>query len=203
MSFRDFRLPDVIKRFGLVARETAGLFDDRPPVTPSEGLLQTLRYNAPLASAMGTEKARSEFLIAPLLMEVKRNFRPDVSLFSGVELSVDPDAGLTGTCDFLISGSPEQLFVTAPVVAVAEAKNEDMRLGMGQCVAEMLAARMFNEREGNAIETVHGVVTTGTLWKFCSLTGMTLAIDLNEYSISQPEKILGILLSMMPPRAGA
>lgn len=197
MVFRDFRLPDVLKKFDLTTSERAGLFEDRPPVVPSQSLLEMLRYNVPLASSMGTEKARSELLIAPMLVEVKRAHRPDISLFSGVELSVDPEAGLTGVCDFLMSASPEQLFVKAPVVALAEAKNENLREGTGQCAAEMVAAKIFNEREGTAVTTIHGVVTTGTIWKFLSLTDKTLEIDLNEYSISQPEKILGILVSMV------
>jgi hypothetical protein len=99
----------------------------------------------------------------------------------------------------LISKSPEQLFLKAPLIAVAEAKNENLREGTGQCVAEMVAARIFNEREGTAVDTLYGVVTTGTNWKFLSLTGQTLAIDLNEYSIAQPEKILGILVAMVSP----
>jgi hypothetical protein len=197
MSFRDFRLPDVLKQFALTTSERPGLFEDRAPVMPSQYLLDMLHYNVPLASSMGTEKARSELLIAPMLVELKRSFRPDISLFSGVELSVDPAAGLAGICDFLISKSPEQLFLKAPLVAVAEAKNENLREGTGQCVAEMVAARIFNEREGAAAGTLYGVVTTGTIWKFLSLTGQTLSIDLSEYSIAQPEKILGILVSMV------
>ncbi|MFO0763144.1 MAG: hypothetical protein U0359_42295 [Byssovorax sp.] len=200
MSFRDFRLPDVLKKFDLRTSERPGLFEDRPPASPSQALLDTLRYNVPLATAMGTEKARSELIIAPVLVELKRSFRPDIALFSGVELSVDPEAGLTGACDFLITSSPEQLFVKAPIVALAEAKNENLRDGMGQCAAEMVAAKIFNERDGTPVETLYGVVTTGTAWKFLSLTGKTLGIDLNEYSISQPDKILGILVSMVTPR---
>jgi len=199
MSFRDFRLPDVLKSFDLVTREAAGLFEDRPPVSPGAHLLEMLRYSAPLATSIGTEKARSELLVAPLLLELKRAFRPDIGFFSGVELVVDPERGLAGICDFLLTAGPEQLFVKSPVIAVVEAKNENLREGLGQCAAEMVAAMIFNEREGNAIETVYGVVTTGTAWKFASLTGKALSIDLNEYGIAQPEKILGILVSMVTP----
>jgi hypothetical protein len=198
MLFSDYRLANALKKFDLTNREVIGLFDDRPPVALSPNLQEMLHDSVPLASAIGTEKARSELVIAPVLFELMRTLRPDISLFSGVELSVDPDAGLTGTCGFLISASPEQFFVKAPVVAVVEAKNESLRDGMGQCVAEMVASRIFNEREGNAIETVYGAFTTGTVWKFLSLTGKTLQIDMAEYGIGQPEKILGILVSMVP-----
>lgn len=114
-----------------------------------------------------------------------------------MEFSVDPNSGLAGVCDFLLSRSPEQLVVTAPVVAVVEAKNESIRDGMGQCIAEMVAAQVFNGREDNAIGAVYGAVTTGTSWRFLSLSERVLVIDLNEYLILQPERILGILLAMV------
>lgn len=197
MSFQDQRLPDLVKRFKLRKQERFGLFAAAPPVLPSDGLLETLRYNAPLAADIGTEKARSELIVAPILVELKRRHRPDISLFSGVEFSVAPEEGLSGVCDFLLSRSPAQLFVTAPVVALVEAKNENIREGIGQCLAEMLAAQRFNEHEGNAIPTVYGAVTTGTTWKFLSLTGRDVTLDLDEYLITQPEKILGVLLLML------
>jgi hypothetical protein len=200
MSYSDFnaRLADALKKFDLTTREELGIFEDRPPIGLSRNLLEMLHDSVPVASAIGTEKARSELVIAPVLFELVRARRPTLSLFSGVELVVDPAAGLTGTCDFLISASPEQLFVKAPVVVVVEAKNESIRDGMGQCVAEMVASKIFNEREDNAIETVYGAVTTGQIWKFSSLTGKTLQIDMVEYLIDQPDKILGILASMVP-----
>jgi hypothetical protein len=200
MAYSDFNghLADALKKFDLTTREKPGVFDDRPPAAASPLLLEILSYNVSLGSAIGTEKGRSELIVAPVLVELKRSLRPEASLFSGVDLSVDAAAGLTGTCDFLISASPEQFFVRAPVVVVVEAKNESLRDGMGQCVAEMVGSKIFNEREGNAIETVYGAVTTGQIWKFASLTGKTLQIDMVEYLIDQPDKILGILASMVP-----
>ena len=108
---------------------------------------------------------------------------------------MDFDRGLRGVCDFLFSLSPEQLFVEAPVVAVVEAKNDNIKSGLGQCVAEMLAAQTFNERRGNPIPTVFGVVTTGSLWTFLRLTGDLVSIDAAEYHIKEVERIVGILVS--------
>lgn len=196
MSFRDFRYPDILKKFNLTRREELNYFAACPPIQPHDSVLNMLRWGVPLASAISTEKARSEMIVTPLLMALKLHAR-QVSLFSGVDFSVDPDSGLSGVCDFLLSRSPEQLVVTAPVVAVVEAKNESIRDGMGQCIAEMVAAQVFNGREDNAIGAVYGAVTTGTSWRFLSLSERVLVIDLNEYLISQPERILGILLAMV------
>ena len=83
------------------------------------------------------------------------------------------------------------------MVAVAEAKNDNIRSGLGQCAAEMLAAQTFNERRGRPLPAVFGVVTTGTNWKFLRLEGAALVLDLTEYYIAQPERVVGILIAMM------
>jgi hypothetical protein len=203
MSYSDFRLPDVIEKFSLVTREAAGVFADRPPVQPSPMLVELLRHQIPLAVAIGNEKARSEFIVAPILAEILRSRPNEVSLFSGVDLPGDPSAGLTGTCDFLLSLAPEQAYVKAPIIMLVEAKRDDMSAGVGQCAAEMVGAKLFNERANNAIETVYGAVTTGTTWRFIGLSGSTLSLDFSEYSINEPEQILGILSSMITARGKA
>jgi hypothetical protein len=203
MSYRDFTLPDVIARFSLRTHEDTDLFADRPPIEPSALLVETLRANVPIAVAISNEKVRSELVVAPVLMELKRAHPTAMGFFSGVDLTVDAAAGLTGTCDFLLSLSPEQAYVKAPIVTLVEAKRDDLASGVGQCAAEMVGAQAFNEQAGNPIETVYGAVTTGTTWRFMSLSGKTLALDFNEYSIHELGKILGILASMIAPPAKA
>jgi len=73
------------------------------------------------------------------------------------------------------------------------AKNENINNGLGQCVAEMFAAQLFNQREQNPITTIYGVVTMGTNWKFLRLTDHQIEIDLREYYLSEIDQILGIL----------
>ncbi|GCL35647.1 MAG: hypothetical protein ACKO9I_12000 [Sphaerospermopsis kisseleviana] len=53
--------------------------------------------------------------------------------------------------------------INAPVILVVEAKNENIKGGLGQCIAEMYAAKLFNEREENEITEIYGVVTTGEI----------------------------------------
>lgn len=102
--------------------------------------------------------------------------------------------GLNEFCDFIISASQEQLLLS-PVVTLVED-------GLGQCIAEMVAAKLFNEAEGvEHIGTIYGAVTTGTAWKFLKMEKLEVSIDLDEYSIEQPEKILGILLAMVGQEA--
>lgn len=197
MAYSDFTvLASVVKELALSLEERQDLFVRVAEIPPSEALQTLLDEHVPLAQALNTEKARSEMLIAPILWEVRLRKDRTISLFSGVDFDVDPARGLKGVCDFLLSRSPEQFFVRAPVVAIVEAKNEDMKRGIAQCAAELVAAQIFNEREGAALPSVFGAVTTGNLWKFLQLTGSTLAIDRREYHIERIGKILGILLSV-------
>jgi hypothetical protein len=167
-----------------------------------EFFLRYLHNNIPLAVAISTEKAKSEMIIAPILIELRRMLNNQISLFSGVKFNVDSTRGLNGFCDFLISRSRQQSFIKSPVVAIVEAKNDNIKSGYAQCMAEMIAAQIFNEREGKELESIFGVVTNGNQWKFLKLNKDTIYIDLNDYYIISPEKIMGILISMVKPEFG-
>ena len=80
-----------------------------------------------------------------------------------------------------------------------EAKNESISSELGQCIATMIAARLFNQREGQPIDILYGAVTTGTDWKFLKLEGKTASIDINAYYIKELDKILGVLVSTSNP----
>jgi hypothetical protein len=193
MSYSDFTLESIKKKLLLQIHEQPDLFADAPKRTPSALLQETLTYNLPLALAINTEKSRSELIIAPILVELRRQFGSKISFFSGVEFNIDPALGLNGICDFILSCSPEQLIVSAPVITIVEAKKENLNAGLGQCIAEMFAAQRFNEQEENLIPSIYGAVTTGNLWKFLRLEKTQVDIDLTEYSVNQISKILGIL----------
>ncbi len=194
MAYSDFSLAKVKNDFGLTLDESCNLFGDLLPVLPSTTLRTLLSDYIPLATSISTEKARSEFLIAPILAEVRRLLNNQVSLFSGNEFNVDAQRGLQGFCDYIISGSKEQLYINAPVTIIFEAKKEDIIGGLGQCVAAMVAAQLFNQNKGNEVERIYGSVTTGTNWKFLFLEGSIVYIDEIEYYIKEVDKILGILL---------
>ncbi|MEA5541754.1 hypothetical protein VB834_22245 [Limnoraphis robusta Tam1] len=194
MSYSEFTLERVVKTFNLTLLEQVNLFVEIPEVECSSFLLQTLEYNVPLALAISTEKARSELIIAPILLELRRQLQDQISLFSGTEFNVAPELGLNGTCDFLISREREILFVRSPVVTLVEAKKENINSGLGQCIAEMIAAQLFNEREGNQIQSIYGGVTSGNIWKFLKLNKQVISIDLVEYYLRDLTKIMGILV---------
>jgi len=193
MAYSDFSLTKFKKTFNITIKEEADLFATVEPIEISEKLINTLEETTELALAINTEKARSEMIITPILLEVRRKANYQISLFSGTDFNVDIERGLNGYCDFVISRSREQLTINAPVLIIVEAKNENIKGGLGQCAAAMLAAQLFNEQEGNEIKTIYGAVTTGDIWKFLKLEGTDIFIDLNNYYIQELNKILGIL----------
>ncbi|MEQ9372433.1 hypothetical protein [Coleofasciculus sp. F4-SAH-05] len=193
MGFSNFKLADVVEKFDLKVNRESYLFAEIPEVAKSENLDFFLKNYLPLAIDINTEKARSEMIIAPILLELTQKTQPKISLFSGKDLTVDPSQDLNGECDFIISLSPEQLFITAPIITLVEAKKEDIIGGLGQCAAQMLGAQIFNQQKENQISSVYGAVTTGTVWRFLRLSDRLLNIDNKEYYISEICKILGIL----------
>jgi hypothetical protein len=193
MAYSQFTIEKIKTELGYQVIEGFGTFGDLPVVSVSAFLTDLLRRFTPLALSIDTEKARSEYIVAPILFELKNQLDDQVSLFSGREFNVDAALGLTGFCDFLVSRSTEQLMIEAPVLALVEAKNDNIASGLGQCMAEMIAAQMFNQQKGHPIEWIYGVVTTGTNWKFLRLRDRAIELDLNEYFLGDLAKLFGIL----------
>ncbi|GAX39296.1 hypothetical protein NIES4075_02480 [Tolypothrix sp. NIES-4075] len=193
MPYSQFNIESIRVNFNITLIEKVSKFADVAEISYSDYLVETLRFNTPIALAINSEKSRSEMIIAPILLELKRLYPEKVSLFSGKDFTVDIEKGLNGFCDFLISRSPEQLIITSPVIAVVEAKNENIEAGLGQCMAEMIASQIFNQQKGKQVTKILGVVTTGSSWKFMQLKETTIEVDLNEYFLNQVGKILGIL----------
>ncbi len=145
MAFRDFTFPQVQERLGLRI-EDADLFAATPPFPVRDEFAAFVRDGTTLALANSTEKAKSEFIIAPVLLELRRSTGAKFALFSGVEWDVDAALGLNGYCDFILGRGPSQHVLQAPFVAIAGARNDLIRTGLGPCIAAMVAARVNNER---------------------------------------------------------
>ena len=201
MSYSNFTLPAARTAFQLEEEDIAGLFSNIDPVTPSELLTSVLALKVPLATAIATEKAKSELIVADVLVELREQLDHSISLFSGIDFNVDEELGLTGVCGFVISLSRIQFDLQAPIIVLVEAKNDNLEIGLGQCVAEMVAAQHFNSDQGNDIPRVYGATTSGTEWRFLKLEGKKLKIDMLPYQIGDCDKVLGILSSMVAQTA--
>ncbi|MEO1561136.1 MAG: hypothetical protein AAFS12_16440 [Cyanobacteria bacterium J06632_19] len=197
MPYSQFTIDKVKQDFGLRTVEGVRFFPESvEPISPSPRLKGVLE-DLPWAIAVDTEKARSEVIINPVLLEVRRILNQEVSVFSGEEFNVDASVGLNGVCDFLISRSPEQLTVEAPAIVIVEAKKSDLKSGIGQCISEMVAAQRFNETRGKFINTIYGCISSGTQWRFLKLEAQTITIDLMDYSLPPVEQIVSFLVWMV------
>ena len=200
MAYSKFTLSKAAQDLELRIVAGQKFLQQASPVTPTPLLVQTLDENVPWAIAVGSEKARSEGIVTPILLEVKRQLKGQISVFSGEEFNVDVDRGLSGYVDFLIGQTDSQLYLEAPIVVLVEAKKEDLKSGLGQCVAEMVAAQQFNLESKASVTTIYGTVTSGTVWIFLKLDAQTVTIDLTEYSVDPIEQLLGFLIWMVKKR---
>ncbi|MEB3219629.1 MAG: hypothetical protein VKN72_25805 [Nostocales cyanobacterium 94392] len=197
MAYNNFTLSKAKKDFDLVTIESENLFKDVSSIEPSALLVELLEEYLPLARAISTEKAKSELLVIPILVEIRKILSRKISLFSGSLFNVDISLGLTGYVDFLITLSTEMYAISSPVITLVEAKNDLIINGIGQCVASMVAAQIFNKKQDNDVSTIYGVVTTGTSWLFLKLEEKTVYIDNQEYYIDNLGKIMGILVNCL------
>ncbi len=196
MAYNNFSLQDTIGQFDLNLIESA-FCESLSPVSPKPEFLNIFEQYLPLAQKAKSEKAKSELLVSPILVELLRLANTPVQLFSGEEFNVDKERGLNGFCDFLLSRSTISSIIQAPIVMLVEAKKGELDVGLGQCAAEMVAAQIFNANEDKPIPVIYGCVTSGKLWQFLQLENQDLTIDLNEYQVTPVERILGILKWMV------
>jgi hypothetical protein len=196
MAFREFSYPTVLDRLGLTA-QTADLSIGASPVAVRPEFAVLFKECLAIAVVdlgVCTEKARSEFLIAPVLVELRRAMGRRFSVFSGMELTVNKGRGLNGACDYILTKGDNQHLREAPIIGILEAKNEDFcNQGLGQCVAAMFAAQLRNRSAGWSVTRVFGACTTGRAWQFLTLDGAALTIDWTTYRTTDLGRVLGIL----------
>ena len=193
LSYSAFTLNTVRRQFGLHL-QAAYLFETVAPIMPSEWLSVMLKRAAGVA--LVSEKARSEFIVAPILLEIRSFLHETVSIYSGIRLDISPEEGLQGICDFILSKSPAVPALQAPLLMVVEAKKNDIEDGLGQCAAEMVAAQRFNQTEG-VNKPVYGCVTTGELWQFLKLEEIELRIEPEKIYVEHIDKILGAMVKIL------
>lgn len=195
MPYSQFTLSKALTAFDLSLQEHR-FFPGIAAITPSPMLQGFLDETLPVATS-GSEKVRSEGIIYPVLVEVRKILDRQVSIFSGEDFTVDEAQGLNGIVDFLVSRSPIISAIQAPVAVIVEAKKADITTGLGQCVAEMVAAQRFNQHRDQALSTIYGTVSSGTLWRFLKLEANQVTIDLTDYPLPPVDLILGFLVWMV------
>ena len=194
MAYSDFTLDAIRKSFGITLKRDC-LFPAVAPVEVPPWLTALLEKGMPLAFV--SEKSRAEFIIVPVLLASRDLAHASFTIYPGQRLDSDLSRGLSGECDFILSLTPPLPVLQAPIVVIVEAKKNDIEAGLGQCVAQMVGARLFNQHEGNSLETIFGCVTTGEDWQFLKLEHDAVVIDSGRYYIDRVDTILGILQAIL------
>jgi hypothetical protein len=189
MPYSKFSLKGVKEEFDLEISYKN--FLSEKTVSPSDRLLSDLEFSSHII--FNSEKARSEFLISPILRDVLEKHNFSIALFSGESLDVEPEYNLNGECDFILTNGVLKPLVESPIFTLVEAKKSDLESGLGQVIAQMVGADILNERNENEIKTVFGAVTTGEIWQFLKLHDKKVEIELRRFYISDVSKILGAI----------
>jgi hypothetical protein len=182
MPYSSFTIAQVKRQFNLNIIKGA-FFADLPLLAPRTWFREYLQESASFAAGQGSEKVRSELIVAPLLFELRILLDRQIGFFSGIDFTIDVESGLNGVCDFLLTRSTDELTIEAPAIVLIEAKKGELNGGWGQCAAEMIAAQKFNLANEREVPTIYGSVTTGIQWQFLKLAGTNLTIDTTEYSL--------------------
>ena len=194
MSYSDFTLEMLRRSFGITVRDQL-LFDPVGQLDPSPWLRQSLGAGADLA--LVSEKARSEFIVAPILVACRELLANRFHVFSGVRLDADPGRGLKGECDFILARSASSYVMQAPLLFILEAKKNDIEEGLGQCAAQMFGAKLYNLAEGSPSSLSYGCVTTGEAWQFLMLHDTQLHIHPERFFIGDVGRILWFLVQCL------
>ena len=189
MKFSDFQsIEQVLAKYPLNIRQERFLPEVR--VEPSSLFLENLSFSLDMKAVDESETFFSESFIFPFLQQAWKRHRR-LKLWSHKALALDGE--LIGEPDYLISAQIEGVIdrlINKPLLAVTEAKKEDFTKGWAQCLAEMIACQRINQNEDIVI---YGIVSTGIFWEFGKLAGNVFTKHTSAYSISEPEKVLGLL----------
>ncbi len=191
MAYTDFTLAELQKKFN-ISNQVVALFEgqDISPIQPSAVLTEQLNEAEHLP--IKSEKARSEMIVAPVLLELRKINNRFFTIYSGDTLVANKEKGLTGECDFILAKETGSFSINIPIITIVEAKRQDIELGINQCAAQLYGAHLFNQQFNTAVEKLYGCVTTADSWRFLLLEKNKLFIDRKTYYKSSINEVLGV-----------
>jgi hypothetical protein len=194
MAYGDFTLDEIESRFGIKNR-VAAIFVQPESVSPTPSLIEALQNAAELP--VRSEKARSESIVYPILVEMRKRNHKFFTIYSGDNLDVDKEQGLVGQCDFILAKDIRSFNLNYPIIQIVEAKRNDIEVGVPQCAAQLIGARQFNQKKKIEIERTYGCVTTGQEWLFMYLENDEIIVDEKMYFLVEIEELLGVFQQML------
>lgn len=189
MAYSDFTLIELKEQFGLT--DTIGsLFGELPPLEPGEVL--TTQLSRALKLPLRNEKAKSELIVSPILLELIDRNSDFFTFYSGENLPADRARGLTGECDFFISRNTGSFAMNMPILSIIEAKRDNLESGVDQCAAQLYGALLINQGLGHPVPVYYGCVTNGRDWLFLKFQHSHYTIDNRRYHLDRLPELLGV-----------
>lgn len=141
-------------------------------------------------------------VVSPILLELIDRNSDFFTFYSGENLPADRSRGLVGesesrTCDFFISRNTGSFAINMPILAIIEAKRDNLEAGVDQCAAQLYGASLINQGLGHPVPVYYGCVTNArdgsTLrWLFLKLQHDQYVIDNRRYQLDRLPELLGI-----------
>lgn len=193
MAFSDFKtISEVMEKFRIVYVEK-DFFKVEIPLNPSEQFLEDFEFCRQHIDIFGSEEARCEVLIFPILKEIYKRYADNYALW--IQKPIAYDEILSGTPDYLISTKSElgRPVVGTPLIMLVEAKKNDFEQGWGQCLAELVAAQKINDAPDFPI---YGVVSDGISWQFGCLVSNVFTQNRTSFSVDNLPILFGAIDSV-------
>jgi hypothetical protein len=193
MPYSDFTLDRIGQQLGVTNRVET-LFNNVPELGYNPTLALDLQEAQQLR--LRSEKAKSEWIVVPIVKELRRQNANYFTTFSGGNLEADPAKGLSGECDFLLAKGVHTYTISYPIIQVVGVKKNDSDIGVPQCGAQLIGAKLYNQQKGIPHDRLYGCVTTGINWRFLALDD-ALTIDDQPYSLTEVGKVLGVFQTIL------
>ncbi len=193
MAYNKFKkLETLCTQFGINDINKAWLPKVFPVIKASNIISEDLEDAS--KTSLTTLKAKSEYIIAPILKELKRVNNHQFSTYSGFQFRVDVKNNLGGVCDFVLSAEINKPKITMPIICVMGAKNKEISESLAECGAKMYAMQIFNEQKKQPRKAIYGCVTNVRLWCFLKLENKNLLIDPNyiPLTFANPNEVLEV-----------
>jgi hypothetical protein len=178
---------DILEEKYGIRLQDGDLFDGCPSAEPTPTLFENLRRARHFR--LVNERARAHRLVDPMLAELEMLYGGKITTIPEMSLEVKDVEGLSGSPDFVISAGSLNKIV--PIIAIVEAKKDDIDAGLPQCAAELYASYLLDK---GVPRRLYGCVTTGTDWKFLRLDGgdKQVVVDREIYLVIEVPRLLGV-----------
>ena len=105
MAYSEFTLETAGRLLGISSRPVDLFPDARPAAVPTWLSEALTRGGQGIHLSLISEKSRSEFVVAPVLLAGRELSGNRLAIYSGLRLDVDASRGLVGECDFILAAS--------------------------------------------------------------------------------------------------